>query len=303
MPERARFSLLRYIFPLLPIIAGCSRLMTISHGGTSRSYLLHIPSDHSAEMPLVVALHGGGGSAAGFARYTGLQDLADEMGFMVVFPQGLNNRWYDSIHLSREPGMEWVDDTGFIAALVESVEAAHNTGPVFVIGLSNGGMFAQELLVNRGDLFSGGASVISQMPSGFTGQALHPVPVLFMNGTLDPLVPYEGGTITLPWGETRGEVLSTDESVALWLYWNGIGSEPELTFLPNTDTEDGANAVLSEWKRDGLAVVSLYTIEGGGHTLPGSRQYLPPRTVGNTCRDLNGSRAIIEFFLGLECCR
>jgi polyhydroxybutyrate depolymerase len=250
-------------------------------------------------MPLVVALHGGGGSASGFARYTGLQDLADEMGFIVVFPQGLNNRWYDSIHLSREPEMEWVDDTGFIAALVESVGRAHSTGPVFVMGLSNGGMFVQELLVTRGDLFSGGASVVSQMPAGFAGHTSNPVPVLFMNGTLDPLVPYGGGTVTLPWGETRGEVLSTNESVALWLGWNGIGCEPELTFLPDTDPEDGATAVLSEWSKDGRVVVALCTIEGGGHTLPGGRQYLPPRIVGNTCRDLDGSRAILEFFLGL----
>lgn len=296
---RERFRAFRCIFPLLPLIAGCGRLMTMSHEGTNRSFLLHIPPDHRAGMPLLVALHGGGGSASGFARYTGLTDLADEMGFIVVFPQGLNNRWYDSIHLSREPGMEWVDDTGFIAALVESVGTAHQAGPVFVMGLSNGGMFVQELLVARGDLFRGGASVISQMPTGFTGRTSNPVPVLFMNGTLDPLVPYRGGTVTLPWGETRGEVLSTAGSVQLWLDWNGIGSEPELTFLPDTDPEDGAKAVLSEWRRDGRVVVALYTIEGGGHTLPGGRQYLPTGTVGNTCRDFNGSRAIIDFFLGL----
>lgn len=289
----------RAILPLLALTAGCGRLLTFSHGGTGRSYLLHIPPGHRAGMPLVVALHGGGGTASGFARCTGLAGLADEMGFIVVFPQGLNNRWYDSNHLSREPEMEWVDDTGFIAALVESVGTAHRTGPVFVMGLSNGGMFVQELLVTRGDLFRGGASLISQMPSGFTGQPSHPVPVLFMNGTLDPLVPYGGGTVTLPWGETRGEVLSTAGNVQLWLDWNGIECEPELTFLPDTDPEDGATAVLSEWRRDGRVVVALYTIEGGGHALPGGRQYLPPRTVGNTCRDLDGSRAIIDFFLGL----
>lgn len=166
----------KQVFTLLPLIAGCGRLSTISHGGAERSYLLHIPSDHREEMPLVVALHGGGGSASSFARYTGFRDLADEMGFIVVFPQELNNRWYDSIRLSREPEMEWVDDT---------------------------------------------------------------------------------------------------------------------------DPEDGATAVLSEWRKDGRVVVALCAIEGGGHTLPGGRQYLPSGTVGNTCRDLDGSRAIIEFFLGL----
>lgn len=287
------------LFPAILLSVACGRLSTIGHAGFTRSYLLHIPPDYRSGMPLVVALHGGGGNASGFARYTGLEELADEMGFAVVFPQGMNNRWYDGIHLSREPEMARVDDAGFIAALVENIGAVHGTGPVFVMGLSNGGMFTQELLVARSDLFSGGASVISQMPSGFMGEPSHPVPVLFMNGTLDPLVPYGGGTVTLPWGETRGEVLSTDGSVALWLAWNGIECEPELTLLPDTDPEDGATALLSEWSRDGRAVVALYRIEGGGHTLPGGRQYLPPRTVGNTCRDLGGSRAIIEFFLGL----
>lgn len=296
---RKRFRLFGSTPALFLIAAGCGSLSTIRHGGTDRSFLLHAPPGFVEGMPVVVALHGGGGTASGFARYTGLVEIADEKGLIVVFPQGINNRWYDTCNLSREPGMEWVDDAGFIAALVDSLRTAFRTGPVFVLGLSNGGMFAQELLVNRSDLFAGGASVVSQIPSGLEGRPSSPVPVLFMNGTLDPLVPFGGGTVTLPWGETRGEVLSTDRSVRLWLDWNGVSCEPAVTILPDTDPTDGANAVLYEWRQEDRAPVVLCTIEGGGHTLPGGRQYLPPRTVGNTCRDFHGSRVIIDFFLGL----
>ncbi|HKZ79296.1 MAG TPA: hypothetical protein VJ124_13425 [Pyrinomonadaceae bacterium] len=42
--------------------------------------------------------------------------------------------------------------------------------------------------------------------------------------------------------------------------------------------------------------VVLYTIEGGGHTLPGGRQYLPERLIGRTSRDLEGSQTIWDFF-------
>ena len=288
---------------LLALSQGCARYATIEHAGLTREYMLHVPPDCEPGMPLVLALHGGGGTAAGFARYTGLSELADEMGFIVVFPQGLDRTWYDSIHTTAEPSKASVDDTGFLVALTECIRDAYGAGPAFVLGLSNGGMLTQELLVTHGSVFSGGASIASQMPAGFTACATCPVPVLFMNGSDDPIVPYLGGTITLPWGETRGEVLPTDENVRMWLRWNNLGDEPRVTELADTCTDDGATARIMEWGDDGSSKVVLYTVEGGGHTLPGARQYLPPGTVGNTCRDFDGARAIMDFFRGLECCQ
>lgn len=46
--------------------------------------------------------------------------------------------------------------------------------------------------------------------------------------------------------------------------------------------------------------VVLYRIDGGGHTWPDGRQYLPVRRIGRTTRDINGCDAIWEFFRELQ---
>jgi polyhydroxybutyrate depolymerase len=42
--------------------------------------------------------------------------------------------------------------------------------------------------------------------------------------------------------------------------------------------------------------VVLYRIDGGGHTWPNGRQYAPRFLVGRTTRDVDGTRAIFDFF-------
>ena len=300
--QKGKGKALRYLLPcvIAALLAACGGTTSFGHAGWERDYVLHVPEDIGEGAPLVVALHGGGGRARGFARYTGLRELADEMGFVVVFPQGLERRWHDSYHLEEHPEMAGVDDQGFIIALTEMISAEYGTRGVYVTGMSNGGMFLQELLIANAESFDGGASVVAQIRHGLQGEPSRPLPLLFMNGTEDPLVPYGGGYVTLPWGSTRGRVLSTDECVELWVSWNALSAGPEVDTLPDADPNDGAIAVRLAYGPEDDTPVVLYRIEGGGHTLPGGRQYLPTRTVGHTCRDFDGARAIAEFFMELS---
>src|SRR5258706_11090953 len=63
---------------------------TILVNGTERTYLIHLPSGYNDQekVPLVIALHGGGGNPEQFARDTGFNQKADEAGFIVVYPRG-----------------------------------------------------------------------------------------------------------------------------------------------------------------------------------------------------------------------
>ena len=86
---------------------------------------------------------------------------------------------------------------------------------IYVTGVSNGGAMTMTLVCERADLFAAAASVIMNFTDEFA-DACHPsrpVPMLMMNGTADPLIPYEGGR-----GTSRFAVdgfWSTEKTLAL----------------------------------------------------------------------------------------
>jgi len=114
-----------------------------------------------------------------------------------------------------------------------------------------------------------------------------------------PLVPYNGGQIRVL-RRQRGEVLSTDETVRIWRQKNHCHPEAWLTELPDL-VDDGTRIPRIEYSRcKNKSKVVLYRIEGGGHTWPDGRQYLPVRRIGRTTRDINGCDEIWQFFKNLK---
>jgi polyhydroxybutyrate depolymerase len=123
-----------------------------------------------------------------------------------------------------------------------------------------------------------------------------PVSVLIVNGTDDPLVPWEGGDIHL--GRTKlGEVLSVADTVKFWVGKDQCASSPVITQLRDKDPADGTKVRKESYGgcQDGAEVV-LYAIEGGGHTWPGGPQYLPESIIGRTSREFDASEVIWQFF-------
>ena len=119
---------------------------------------------------------------------------------------------------------------------------------------------------------------------------------MVVNGTDDPLFPYQGGTIT-HFGTERGEVISTEATVSHWLEKNGCPSHSEKQVLPDTSRRDETTVtkyIYSECESG--TNVMLYRIEGGGHTWPGGRQYLRESRIGKTSHDINGCEEIWDFF-------
>ncbi len=64
--------------------------MILNHNGLSREYLLHFPQDYdsSEALPVVFNLHGYGGYAVDHLAYADMRSLADQVGFILVYPQG-----------------------------------------------------------------------------------------------------------------------------------------------------------------------------------------------------------------------
>jgi poly(hydroxyalkanoate) depolymerase family esterase len=132
----------------------------VTNQAGTRAYKLYVPARPSdSPMPMVVMLHGCTQSADDFAAGTQMNRLADEHGFLVVYPEQAANanvskcwNWFkeqDQVRDSGEPSL--------IAGIVRDVAARHGADPrrIFVAGLSAGAAMAVVLGETYPELFAG----------------------------------------------------------------------------------------------------------------------------------------------------
>jgi polyhydroxybutyrate depolymerase len=168
---------------------------------------------------------------------------------------------------------------------------------IFAAGISNGGFMSFRLACDAADVFAAVAPVTATMPADLGPRCAPraPVAVLVINGTADPLVPYEGGQVRAMFS-LRGEIWSTDRTIAFWAKQNRCAAPPDVRALADRDIEDGSRVVDISHARCAGPRVRLLRIEGGGHTWPGAAQYLPAAWIGPTNRDIDASEEIWRFF-------
>lgn len=278
---------------------------SLNWGGLTRTYRLHLPTgaDQTGVRPLVIALHGGGGSGERMEHLTqgGFNTLADKEGFVVVYPDGLEKHWNDGRENARyRAHRENLDDVGFISALIDQLVQRRNIDPerVYVTGISNGALMAHRLACELAGKIAAIAPVAGNMPANPASRCAPagPVSVLMINGTADPMVPWEGGDVRFGWLKL-GKVRSVAQTVKFWVAHNRCSASPVITREPHHDPQD-ATRVRKEVYGGGQAgtEVILYTIEGGGHTWPRGRRFMPERIVGPTNKDLEANEVIWNFF-------
>ena len=266
---------------------------TIQAGGVERSYLLHLPAARGAgrPVPLLLVFHGAGGEGAGIASHAGLTEPATARGYAVAYPDGVNRRWNDG----RGAG-GGQDDVEFIRVLLDSLGRELPVDPkrIYATGISNGAGLTYRLACDLPGVFAAIAPVAGAPAATIEERcaATRPVSVISFQGTRDPLMPYEGGHVSI----RRGRVLSAERSAALFAEVSGCTPPPAVTAEPDT-AKDGTRVRRLAYGgcREGREVV-LYTIEGGGHTWPGG----PPvaRRVGRVSRDVDATRTMLDFFDG-----
>jgi len=288
---------------------------TLDWDGLQRVYGVYVPTGRPETAPLVFLLHGGGGSA----QKTWNQEhgrswraLADEYGFVLVLPEGRPDPGdHDAHHWNDcRTGVESAavlsteDDVGFITRLLDMVGKAVSIDPdrVYATGASNGGMMTYRLAIEAGEQFAAVAALIANLPDpSECGTGSAPIPILIMNGTDDPLIPFEGGCVA---GERceRGRVLSTEETIAYWIGVNGTSTEPTIEMLPNRSWFDRSTVIVYTYPSEaGDADVVYYHIQGGGHSVPGFEQASAARraVAGPKNRDIDGPTEIWSFFEGI----
>jgi polyhydroxybutyrate depolymerase len=282
-----------------PAVAGTAETIGLDHGGRDRRYHMHVPphASNAAGMPLLVVLHGGGGSGEQVGEATGLAEAGVRAGFVVVFPDGtgaLRNRLltWNSGGIDVYAGEHDVDDVAFVRAVVADVQkrVAIDATRVFAAGHSNGGMMCHRLAREAADVFCGIAVVEGAM--NFTdADAKSPIAVLIVHGTADEHVRFDGGRPKAAIGRAgdRSDA-SVQDAVDYYVARNNLSGCPETKNDGKVRTQTWANG-----NNGALTLpVRVIALEGGGHAWPGGAE--KSRRGSDAPFPFDATAAILAFF-------
>lgn len=279
-----------------PVLFGQMSEVSKSFEDHRRSYSLYTPVTVSDPNTLVFVLHGSIGNGEKIRERTqfGFDLLADQHGFRVVYPNGFENHWNDCrTSAEYEANKQNINDVGFLQSIATDLSIDKQTpSNIFVTGFSNGGHLAFRLAQEHPDWVSAIAAIAANMPTKDNNsceQQDETVPAMIMNGTDDPINPYQGGKVSLFGLGDRGKAMSTKDSLS------HLAKQPNaLKALPPEDTRTIGNVSIEHWIVNDRPFQAV-TINRGGHTIPGSHGTMP-RLLGQTNHDIEASSVIWEFF-------
>jgi polyhydroxybutyrate depolymerase len=266
--------------------------------GEKREYVLYVPKsyDRSRPTPLVISMHGAGLWGAAQRDISRWNALADNKGFIVVYPSGVGG---NGVRIWRaEPGDGLKKDVRFISDLIDTLSASYtiDSTRIYANGLSNGGgmSFALSCTLSNRIAAVGLVAAAETLPWRWCGgreagsgkwEAERPVPVISFHGTADPVVPYDGGA---SWISPRA-FPNVARWSANWAQRNRCEGKPVESRVTGDVTR------LEYLRCAGNASVVLYTIYGGGHTWPGGTP-LPEWFVGRTTQSIDATSLMWAFF-------
>jgi polyhydroxybutyrate depolymerase len=286
--------------PELPRLSGTVTAGSIVIDGRKRTYQAYVPKGLAPGAPLVLAMHGSGENGTAMRIETGyaFERLADERGFVVVYPDGQNGHW-NSCEIDKDAQQPGIDDVGFLTALADKFigEIGTDRNRVFGVGLSEGGYMAIRLGLEVPSRFRAVAPVEANMPAPENFQC-RPVTqggasVILIHGTKDRLVPFEGGEGSLLFGLLKNpKVLSSHATAQYFVDLDAIAGRPVTT---RSISADGFGIERSIWSNGSGAEVELIAIDGAGHAFP-QPYYRARRILGSSPRDPNAAEVIWAFF-------
>jgi len=272
------------------------------HGLWPRRCLLQIPQTVPVR-DLLIVLHGCGGTASWMAVETALETLAESTGLALAFPEAtradmtrpahfMSNApcWDDGANRPQPKPAHDADDAAWLCQLsLDLIEQFKLSRPPFLAGFSNGaGMIAA--VIEYGAMPFSGAAYVCGYPRRDPINKVMPVPSLFLMGEQDPLVPWGGGDVVLPWHSDSIFVPDISTRISRWAEAMGSTHSSEV-MSPSGPWRAWRHGDIKTAKR-----VEVRLVNGLGHHWPGGRgQWTDPRS-GARRDDIDAGAIILDYF-------
>lgn len=289
-----------------PQLTGTLHREQLTVGALTRTFSFYVPAHTESQPALIFVLHGSDGSGDLMRRMSMFRfdTLADQRGTIVVYPDGYKKFWNDCrASADYAANIEKIDDPAFFAAMIDHFVRTQNVDPkrVYATGISNGGHMIYRLGLEMPQRFGALAAMAANLPIEANLDCTAsgtPVSMAILNGTQDPINPYNGGLVTIMGNSTRGNVLSTADTVRYWATLGGA-TLSETERLPETDGNAATWIERSIYRGDS-AEVRLYTLHGAGHVMPAHAGFfmtqLLDTLLGGGAGDMESATELWEFF-------
>jgi polyhydroxybutyrate depolymerase len=243
-------------------------------GAYYRSFHHHKPAADIKGGSLIFIMHGSGGNAKQMLQHTkGLEAIAAKEKFVIVYPDGYRNYWNECRSMSTAlANIENVDENAFFRAMIAHFKKLYGIDEkkVFAAGFSGGGHMAYKLAMTMPEAVTAVTAIVANQPdsaSSDCAEAKIAVPILIINGTLDPTNPYNGGEMFVN-NSSFGVVRSTENTFRYWASIAGYTGEPAKKLLPDIDPHDQKTIECYTYREPHKAEVRLLKVIGGKHDYP-----------------------------------
>lgn len=263
---------------------------TITVDGIERSYLLNLPPGYydSSGFSLVIALHGGGGSAKQFETTSRLTGKANASGFIVVYPDGTGAiKTWNAGTCCGSAVTKQIDDVKFISALIDKLVSTYKINPkkVYATGHSNGGMMCYRLACELSNKIAAIAPNSSTMVVTSPCNPARAIPVLHMHSKLDQYVVYTGGVGN---GVSGVYCPPIDSVLNVFSLKNNCSNPSQVVF-------SNALYTFTKWSSCTNNVsIQYYLTNDGGHGWPGGLPGGPDSDTPST--SINANDLLWAFF-------
>ena len=286
-----------------PPTQGNYKTYSFTHDDLTRTYDVYIPSTLKKNASVFFLFHASRGNSKDMRSSTGydFEYLAEEKGFLVVYPQGFKNHWNDCrATADYAANIQDIDDVGYFQQMVKSLEENYmiNRKQLVVSGISNGGHMVFKLAHEIPKdilLYTSFAANLPVQDNNDCSLSQEDVNMIIFNGTNDPINPYDGGLVSILGNDSRGFVISAEET---YNYWRDLTSyeEEKIVTIPQLDSDSKTFVVKKE--SIGSKYVALYSLVNGGH-IYASPYLKSSRFAGESVRDINGAEEIYATYLDL----
>lgn len=290
---------MRFLTFIMILIASSAVAETLQ----GRDYQLFDGRRTAGPAPLVLSLHGAGGTGERQRRYTGFDGIAALYDVVVAYPSAPSPWWndgrWDALGEAQKAAR---DDAGWLADLVADLVDKGLADParVYAIGHSNGGGMVRRLTCDQPGLLAGAAIVSTTILIDFACKNVSAIPTVYFMGTDDRISPFQGR----PTGNegiiqhNTGRAFSAPASASLLAAGNGCGVARQTVM--NDDPNDGVIVIRHDYQfcREPLV---FYEMQGGGHVWPGGPEVPHGRmreALGGAIRDINAGIEAMRLWFG-----